>query len=108
LGYDSADLDKLIGPAGDWAAEASKANIPCGAKPQVGAIAQRSGYVDGKGVTHPPHVAVVERVNDDGTIVISESNASYPGHPFGDPWMHEDHVPADKFTTYIYVRRSPK
>ena len=69
LGFDSSSLDKLYGNANDWDDEARAAGITLSHTPQVGVIAQwESG-----------HVAVVEKVNADGTILISESSYASSG-----------------------------
>jgi len=66
LGYNTTTLIKLNGNASEWDNLAANAGISMSSTPQVGDIAQwESG-----------HVAVVEKVNPDGTILISES--SYP------------------------------
>jgi hypothetical protein len=70
LGRNPAKVDKMLGMAYQWAAQASAAGIPTSKTPAVGAIAHwdaSSSYPSG-------HVAVVERVNSDGTILISESS----------------------------------
>ncbi|MEG4804255.1 S8 family serine peptidase [Microcoleus sp. ARI1-B5] len=64
LGYNTTALNKLSGNAYDWDNQAAAAGISMSNTPQVGDIAQwESG-----------HVAVVEKVNPDGTILISESS----------------------------------
>jgi surface antigen len=63
LGYSKYALDSMPGWAGTWDDTASR-GVTKSSVPQVGAIAQwESG-----------HVAVVERVNADGSILISESS----------------------------------
>ena len=66
LGYDSSVLDKLIVNASEWDDKAAAAGISMSKTPQVGDIAQWESN----------HVAVVEKVNSDGTILISESSYS--------------------------------
>jgi uncharacterized protein with LGFP repeats/pimeloyl-ACP methyl ester carboxylesterase len=66
LGYSTATLNKLSGNAQDWDNQAIAAGITISSTPKVGSIAQ---WENG-------HVAVVERVNADGTILISESSYS--------------------------------
>jgi surface antigen len=71
LGRNSSRVDKMSGMAYDWGKQALSAGLQTG-KPQVGAIAQwdkTPTYLSG-------HVAVVEKVNSDGSIVISESSYS--------------------------------
>lgn len=70
LGRNSAKVDKMLGMAYQWATQGSAAGIATSRTPVVGAIAHwdaSSSYPSG-------HVAVVERVNSDGTILISESS----------------------------------
>ncbi|WP_392532731.1 DUF4214 domain-containing protein [Nostoc sp. C117] len=72
LGYNATVLNKMNGMAYEWDNQAANAGATISAKPQVGAIAQwESG-----------HVAVVEQVNQDGTIVISESSYWYNGKSY--------------------------
>jgi uncharacterized protein with LGFP repeats/pimeloyl-ACP methyl ester carboxylesterase len=66
LGYSTATLNKLSGNAQDWDNQAIAAGITISSTPKVGSIAQ---WENG-------HVAVIERVNADGTILISESSYS--------------------------------
>jgi CHAP domain len=71
LGWIKAKVDKMTGNAGQWGSQAIAAGIRTSRTPQVGAIAQWDSN----------HVAVVERVNGDGTVVISESSYS-PSGPY--------------------------
>ena len=66
LGRNAANVDKMTGNAYQWGTQARNANIPTSRTPQVGAIAQWDS----------DHVAVVEQVNSNGTILISESSYS--------------------------------
>lgn len=66
LGRNAARVDKMTGNASQWDDQARAAGIGLSRTPQVGAIAQ----------WETNHVAVVERVNSDGTILISESSYS--------------------------------
>ncbi len=71
LGRNSSRVDTMYKDASEWGKQAVSARLQTG-KPQVGAIAQwdtSATYPDG-------HVAVVEKVNSDGSIVISESSYS--------------------------------
>jgi len=64
LGYNTTALNKLRGNADQWDNQAAAAGISMSNTPQVGDIAQwESG-----------HVAVVEKVNPGGTILISQSS----------------------------------
>jgi len=57
------DLPNNLGNADTWVARARAQGIPTGSQPRVGAIGQQG-----------MHVVYVERVNDDGTVFISEMN----------------------------------
>lgn len=57
------DLPNMLGNGGQWVANAAARGYSTGSTPRPGAIAEMPG-----------HVAVVESVNGDGTIVISEMN----------------------------------
>jgi surface antigen len=98
LGYSSADLWKLVGNGKDWINQAIRAGIPTGKSAKVGAVAQ---WVSGGGGFG--HVAVVEKVNNDGTIVISES--SYSSNPSYAFLYKTRTITANSVENYIYVRR---
>lgn len=72
LGRNASNVNKLVADAGRWDNQAREKGILMSKTPQVGAIAQWEA-VKNNGFGH---VAVVERVNGDGTIVISESGYS--------------------------------
>ncbi len=57
------DLPNMLGNGGQWVANAAARGYATGTAPRAGAIAETTG-----------HVAYVESVNGDGTIVISEMN----------------------------------
>lgn len=57
------DLPNNLGNADTWAARAAAQGIPTGYTPRAGAIGQQG-----------MHVVYVERVNGDGTVLISEMN----------------------------------
>ncbi len=57
------DLPNMLGNGGQWVANAAAQGFATGSTPRVGAVAEMPG-----------HVAIVEAVNGDGTIVISEMN----------------------------------
>jgi len=65
-GRNGANVDKLSGNAYDWGNQASRAGLRISNTPERGAIAQWDSG----------HVAIVESVNGDGTITISESSYS--------------------------------
>lgn len=71
LGYSPASIDTMLGNAYTWDNTAGKGAV-VSFKPQVGAIAVWEPNVHGASANG--HVAVVEQVNPDGTIVISESS----------------------------------
>lgn len=60
------------GNASTWAINAASAGLVVNHTPAVGAIAQWNAYADGSG--YAGHVGIVESVNSDGTITISEMN----------------------------------
>jgi surface antigen len=62
----------MLGNAFQWGTQAINAGIQTSQTPQVGAIAQW----DKSSIYPLGHVAVVEKVNTDGTILISESSYS--------------------------------
>ena len=68
-----AELGRPIGSfwgnAATWAAYARGAGFRVDGSPEVGAVMQNSGGWGGFG-----HVAVVESINSDGSVVISEMN----------------------------------
>jgi surface antigen len=66
LGRNPSRVNLLTKNASEWDDQARASGIPMSKTPQVGAIAQWESN----------HVAVVEKVNGDGTIVISESSYS--------------------------------
>ncbi len=95
LGYRSADLNQLVGNASQWGTQATNAGIPVSRTPQVGSIAQWDSN----------HVAVVEQVNSDGTIVISESSYSSVSPSPQDYLYRRRTISATDPTRYIHVRR---
>ncbi|MBD2097702.1 CHAP domain-containing protein [Trichocoleus sp. FACHB-591] len=96
LGYGANDLTRLTGNASYWITQAHNASIPTGKTAQVGAIAQWVGL---------NHVAVVEKVNTDGTILISESSYNYPPQ-FPNGYLYSTRtIQANSVDNYIYVRR---
>lgn len=57
------DLPNMLGNGGQWVANAAAQGYATGSTPQIGAIAETAG-----------HVAYVEAVNPDGTVVLSDMN----------------------------------
>jgi surface antigen len=78
LGRNKTNLDKMYDNAGLWGNQAITAGIATSSTPQVGAIAQWNV----SNSTPYGHVAVVEQINSNGTVLISES--SYD--PTGGSW----------------------
>jgi surface antigen len=75
----------MLGNGGQWVANAAARGYATGTTPQAGAVAEIPG-----------HVAYVESVNGDGTIVISEMNG-----PAGWGVVDTRTVPASQYR-YIY------
>ncbi|MGD9732696.1 MAG: CHAP domain-containing protein [Desulfamplus sp.] len=95
LGYDNSHLNALITNASQWDDIAKSRRIPTDGKPKPGDIAQNhSGNVG--------HVAVVEAVYDDGTILISESSYC-PGCKNWDFFYHTRTTNKTEFPNYIHV-----
>jgi len=99
LGYDRATLDRFEGATpSDFDNVAKGANpsspvIPwSAAEPRVGCIAQ----------SESGHVAVVERINSDGSFVVSESSFDVSGGE-RDYLYRESTRTRDSFNVYIYV-----
>ena len=69
-----------LGDAGTWYESATSFNrgdFSAGAQPQLGAIVCFKDSVNPS--AHPGHVTVVEQINQDGTIVVSQSGYSTSG-----------------------------
>jgi surface antigen len=79
------DLPNMLGNGGQWVANAAARGYATGTAPRAGSIAEIPG-----------HVAYVEAVNGDGTIVISEMNG-----PAGFGVVGTRTVPASQYR-YIY------
>jgi len=79
------DLPNMLGNGGQWVASAAALGYATGSIPRAGAIAETTG-----------HVAYVESVNGNGTIVISEMNG-----PAGWGVVDTRTVPANQYR-YIY------
>lgn len=80
------DLPNMLGNGGQWTANAAARGYATGTTPRAGAIAEMAG-----------HVAYVESVNGDGTLVISEMNG-----PAGFGVVGTRTVPASTYRSYIY------
>jgi surface antigen len=97
LGYNSAVLNRLHGDANLWDDQARNAGILISSTPQVGAIAQ----------WEYGHVAVVEKVNADGTIVISQSSYSpNSGSPADYLYKPEESISAFSPSCYIIIPKN--
>lgn len=72
-------IGSFWGNAATWAIAAQQNGFRVDNTPEVGAIVQWNPYADGSG--YFGHVGIVESVNGDGTITISEmNNAAYGGY----------------------------
>lgn len=80
------DLPNRLGNGGQWVMNAAAQGYATGTTPRAGAIAEMAG-----------HVAYVESVNGDGTLVISEMNG-----PAGFGVVGTRTVPASTYFGYIY------
>jgi surface antigen len=97
LKYDAAQLNFLHGDAASWAQEAGFNGIPVDTTPTVGAIAQSVSQ---------DHVAVVESVNANSTITVTESSyTTDAGSPWNFEWRHRTCSPL-WFDNFIHVARS--
>lgn len=99
LGYDRAALDRFAGASASDFDNIAKGGNPSSpvipwssTEPRVGCIAQRESG----------HVAVVERINSDGSLVVSESSAGETGGN-SDYLYRESTQTRGSFGTYIYV-----
>ena len=88
------------GNAGQWYSYNAKHNFyKYGSKPKLGAIACWDNYDSNQG-----HVAVVEKVNSDGTILISESH--WRGTVFNTRTIKSNssnYLTSKRFLGYIYI-----
>ncbi|TAF04212.1 MAG: CHAP domain-containing protein [Nostocales cyanobacterium] len=99
LGYSKAALDTMSGNATTWDNTAGR-TVTSSSTPQVGAIAQWDA------TTSNPlgHVAVVERVNSDGTILISQS--SYSPNTLNNYFYKIETIAATAPTRFLIVPRA--
>lgn len=93
LGYSKYALDSMLGNAYQWDNTASR-GVTISFTPRVGAIAQWEGN----------HVAVVEQVNSNGTILISESSY-YTSATSGSVLYRTRTISATNPTRYLIVPR---
>ena len=98
LGYNKKLANKFVSNASKWASIAKNNGIEIDNIPTVGAIAQHSRNTYG-------HVAIVEKINNDGTIDISESSYA----PCSSSWNFEyrvrKNISKDEFTNYIHLSK---
>jgi len=81
------------GNAATWASKAAADGLVVNNTPTVGAILQNGGGLG--------HVAIVEKINDDGSIEVSEMNASVSGGGFN--VVSGRKIPADSVGRYAYI-----
>ncbi|MGB8686933.1 MAG: CHAP domain-containing protein, partial [Microcoleus sp.] len=96
LGYNTTALNKLSGNAYDWDNQAAAAGIYMSSTPQVGDIAQ----------WETGHVAVVEKVNADGTILISESSYTPNSGSAADYLYKTETISASSPSRFIHLPSS--
>lgn len=90
-----------LGNAGDWASSLGAAGYTVNRSPAVGAIMQ-NGYGT---VSRWGHVAIVERINSDNSIVVSEMNyvgPSWNGYAWV-PTVNERTIPAYAVGTFNFI-----
>lgn len=97
-----AELGRPIGSfwgnASTWAAAARASGYVVNNVPEVGAVAQWNAYSDAW-IGYYGHVAIVESVNGDGTITISEmNNVSLGGYNI----VNRRTIPASSVSNYIH------
>lgn len=101
LGYDVSQMSALYKKASDWDSLAQVAHILVDSNPAVGCIAQTDNTAGGLG-----HVAVVESINSDGTITITESSwSTNAGSTWNFLWRHRTTSPL-WFQHFIHVTKS--
>jgi surface antigen len=96
LGYNTTALNKLSGNASEWDNQAAAAGISMSNTPQVGDIAQ----------WETGHVAVVEKVNPGGTILISESSYTPNSGSAADYLYKTETIPASSPSRFIRLPSS--
>jgi surface antigen len=100
LGYDVNSLNKMTGMAKTWRDSAKKAGLVVDKKPTVGSILQTTAGSGG-------HVAVVEKINADGSLTISESSYvdtnAYPQLAKWDFKYRTRIIPKNKIPGYNYI-----
>src|SRR5690606_1918505 len=91
-------IGSFWGNAATWAAAARASGYTVNGTPAPGAIAQLNAYSDAW-VGYAGHVGIVETVNDDGTVTISEmNNGAYGGFNV----VNRRVIPAVSVSNYIH------
>ncbi len=106
LGYDTTQLNTLIGNATDWANEANNAHIRVDSTPTAGSVAQAPA--NPSGYYKSGHVAVVESVNSDGSITVTESSfVQDASNPWDFLWHHRTISPGSSawLPNFIHVSK---
>ncbi len=91
-------IGSFWGNASTWASAARSAGYTVNGTPAPGAVAQWNAYADGW-IGYYGHVAIVESVNGDGTVTISEMNNSALG---GYNRVNSRTIPASSVSNYIH------
>lgn len=91
-------IGSFWGNAATWASAARASGYTVNNTPAPGAIAQWNAY-SGPWIGYAGHVAIVESVNDDGTVTISEMNNSAYG---GFNIVNRQTIPAGSVSAYIH------
>lgn len=90
-----------LGNGGEWATAWRARGWPADNTPEVGAMAHFAPGAVGASQQYG-HIAVVQAVNDDGTVTIEEYNGATP-------YKYSTRtVPADQVTTYLHIPDSEK
>ena len=90
-----------LGNGGEWATAWRAKGWPADNTPEVGAMAHFAPGAVGASQQYG-HIAVVQAVNDDGTVTIEEYNGATP-------YKYSTRtVPADQVTTYLHIPDSEK
>jgi len=95
LGKSETLANKFLGDASSWDETARNNGIPISSTPVVGAVAQHNVGTYG-------HVAIVEKINSDGTITISESGYA-PCYPTWNFEYRQRDVYPNAFENYILI-----
>ncbi len=91
-------IGSFWGNAATWAAAARASGYTVNNTPAPGAVAQWNAYA-GPWIGYAGHVAIVETVNDDGTVTISEmNNGAYGGFNI----VNRRTIPASAVSNYIH------